>query len=603
MQKLSREFLGLLVGFFYSINLFAVSSAKPSIYILPTNGPKVFFESVWKDYKKLSSPEVVNFTGKLLNAVELSPNIEQTLAQILFFARWSRIQNVQEIDQLNKWQYGFRVFETDFRREFLTLAEQFEATGLSNSISTVQFVGAKPTPEQLDEIFEIVKLIFTYMNAFDQPKVRMVSAELSYQIVLKNLAPFVRLLISNDPSYASLISDINESYVVTLVDAFGLKSPNIIDKTNASLVAHLTMESINKVLGLASTESPAPRFDVIQQGKTLYVAAFGIEPLGEKSQHHPFGFYYKLTSFKVPKDTIETLNFSWAVGAQSYEATVEAQLKPSEGSISNWDKPIHRLANDGKLVGMVIISPNMKEDIPLVEKRYSKYLEDQNFSFDDSFETVLFSFEDVKNLFINGGIDYFVKEAHSNGDTINLLRISSFSKIRKAVKRSEQGRPSEIFYILSPSVNENLKVTNPETAISLHLFGEWMRRREMVTREPILYVNASCYSIRRVITEISQIHSPYLINIPSIDRVQVFNYRGYNHARAFIEGIRSFKEYSEIRQLLKEQDYHPETLKIETRFLFPDQLDYQTQIVSKLGASIDYKITIRNPEGVIITEN
>jgi hypothetical protein len=129
----------------------------------------------------------------------------------------------------------------------------------------------------------------------------------------------------------------------------------------------------------------------------------------------------------------------------------------------------------------------------------------------------------------------------------------------RATKTSNGRQPAEIFYLIYPATT--VPITRNKNGVTLREFSDWMKQRLEYSRSPLIYLNSSCWSVRRMPDEISQIHSPYLINIPSFDTVGIFNHLGHNHMRAFLDGIRAGLPFPAIKEKMGQQDYHLNILK------------------------------------------
>lgn len=345
---------------------------------------------------------------------------------------------------------------------------------------------------------------------------------------------------------------------------------------------------------------PATDISVSQTGGNNSILILSSGPIdGDKNSFDdatPFapkyGFYYQSqNSVKIPEDSKPGTTFSkkveWQTTTDKYSADIQMKVQESAKEIvpRNSSPNYSAMKKDGAKTGLMIIGSNLASNVSLGDE-YLTYYQNEGFKFDDpkEIDTLHFFENEVKN----GNIDYFIKEAHSDGDEKNLFRINNKGILLTGTRLSQDGT-KEVIHLVSPS-----KDNYNTTLISNHRFGEWIKARG--NQEPLYYFNASCNSDSKVINEISAISSPNFVPIATASLAYTFSTKKTNAMNAMLTAFRNENDYSGIRQQMK--TYSPRYAGgREDQFIFPDEEKYESRILENLSLNLDTKIEIKDSKG------
>jgi hypothetical protein len=304
-----------------------------------------------------------------------------------------------------------------------------------------------------------------------------------------------------------------------------------------------------------------------------------------------FGFSFKtLDPIPLPErpkvgDKTSKL-VSWQYEGHKYSAeTTSTVLEPLGNLISKDKSPNYSaLKKDGKLTGMMIIGNNLSAGHSYIVDGYLTYYQNQGFEFKEAkpIDAVAFFEKSIKS----GEVDYLIKEAHSDGDEKNLFRANTYGKLYEGSLSKKDGT-KEVVYLVAPdqAKMESKLISNQE-------FGSWVRGRGK--EQPLVYLNASCSSARKVISEIAATHSSNFVPIPSGSSVVTFSDSVDNGERQILQSFRSGESYDDIRaSLQKTKNYQ----KGEDRFIFPDEKDYDEKIRENLKMNLDIEVKVKDSSG------
>lgn len=279
-----------------------------------------------------------------------------------------------------------------------------------------------------------------------------------------------------------------------------------------------------------------------------------------------------------------TNNYQWQTNGSIYHANASLKvLEPLGKIISGAKSPDYKaMKKDGKLVGLMIAGIS-GSDVTDVDGFISMY-EDEGFEFKDPHPVNTLDF--FKSKIKTGEIDYLIKQAHSDGDEKNLFRAARSGTLIEGSRRRKDGI-KEVMYLLMPDEKKTDSVL-----ISNQEFGSWVRSRK--NDQPLFYLNASCHSIRKVISEVEAAHSSNFVPIPSASLVGFFRDDETNGTYQIINALRREKNYDEIRSGLEKS----ETFKNGwDHFLFPDDKQYDSEIRQNLQMNLDIVVSVKDKAG------
>lgn len=304
-----------------------------------------------------------------------------------------------------------------------------------------------------------------------------------------------------------------------------------------------------------------------------------------------FGFNYKvLDPIEMSKNdkvgTKVSRTVSWQHDGQKFTAETQTTLLEPLGKLIPKDKAPNyaALKKDGKLTGMMIIGSNLSSGHASIVDEYVTYYQNQGFEFKPAEKVDAIS--QFKKSVQSGELDYLIKEAHSDGDEKNLFRANTSGKLYTGTMTKPDG-VKEVIYLMAPDEQDT-----KSKLISNQEFGSWIRDRKK--DQPLFYLNASCNSARKVISEVSAAHSENFLPIPSESSVRVFTDSERSGERQILQSFREGKDYAEMRASLDSSGNHQ---KGEDKFVFPNEERYDKVIRDNLKMNLDVEVKVKDSSG------
>ncbi|MCS6837912.1 MAG: hypothetical protein NZ480_03605 [Bdellovibrionaceae bacterium] len=277
---------------------------------------------------------------------------------------------------------------------------------------------------------------------------------------------------------------------------------------------------------------------------------------------------------------------TWNYGNREFLSHIKLKsIKPDRPIVKKDPSPDYeKMWKDGHFSGLILFGSSIGEKwVNNTILEYTKYfMRDNHFKFEpkpipiDNVTQFL-----QKRLLDKQPIDYFIKEAHSDGDTQNLFRLHNKGYLLRG-HRTINGK-KETVEIVIPDPNSKT------TLISNQDFGQWMRERERLNDSDLIYINASCWSAGdKAKWEISAAGSSNLINIATLGTVFTFVSDDDSAPRYLLDGIRHQRTYAQIREeMKKDPKYHA---RISNVFLFPDEPEYHELITKYVNRPVDSNV-------------
>ena len=332
---------------------------------------------------------------------------------------------------------------------------------------------------------------------------------------------------------------------------------------------------------------PMTDISFIRKPFQLEPIVFGTRPIsGDLKTKTKFGFYaQRLEPVKVSEaakagDPVLTDHkVKWTQDEKHYEATLNIDViaKSIEPVTPHLRKLNYReLWKDKKLTGMIIVGSNLAAEAGSTIIEYEKYFNRAGFKFEEH-ATIT---KDLKTYFENsitgGELDYFIKEAHSDGDERNIFRINYRARIMKATRKMKNGF-DEVMYLVFPT-EKLADYTDPTKTVQItnEEFGQWIRNRESAGKGQFVFFNESCWSVSKAINEIEEAYSKTLVEIPSTLPVNMFEDRADNAAAILLTDFRAGKILFQIeKDMRRNADF---AHQIGNTFIFPYSKEYQELI-------------------------
>ena len=211
-----------------------------------------------------------------------------------------------------------------------------------------------------------------------------------------------------------------------------------------------------------------------------------------------FGFSaLKLDAVKIPPnvETGQVLadhEVQWSQAGQTYRAKMRIVAdKTAHDLVPKGDGPkYNELWQDGKLTGVVLAGSNLSASEAGVMDHYITYYKEQGFTFPETAKEL----SDIRS-FLGKGIkagefDFFIKEAHSDGDEKNVCRLDKAGRLLTGVRKLQNGK-EEVVHLIFSDRKANHSSEDTEL-LPNEVFGEWLRDRERQGFGQFVYFNTSC---------------------------------------------------------------------------------------------------------------
>ena len=307
---------------------------------------------------------------------------------------------------------------------------------------------------------------------------------------------------------------------------------------------------------------------------------------GDEEGKNKFWFYTKtLDAVGIPEaEKTKTVSYAWRSNGRKYEAQAVFKTGKTKDIIPSGDAPDYKsMWTDKSFSGLVVVGSNNVSSGTYMMNEYLEYYKSQGFSFGGKTKI-----QNLKHFIASeigsGRADYFIKEAHSDGDEKNLFRVDNKAYFVKGEKKLPGGRRETITLVFP--VDDG----GGTTLIANSEFGSWIQEREKGGKGQLLYINNSCWSAKKAIYEIPEAASKLLLNIPALTMTHDFANYDTHATRLLLTAVRGGKNYDAIRgELSRNKEYKDRTNNV---FLFPDEEDYKTNISQHVATPVKLKITM-----------
>ncbi len=282
----------------------------------------------------------------------------------------------------------------------------------------------------------------------------------------------------------------------------------------------------------------------------------------------------------------------WKHGKNEYKASVKVDLVAGrKGLVDNSTAfPYDDLKKDGVLSGTVMAGSNIANAGSLMGD-YLDYYQGEGFVFGEA-KPIEDTHGWLKEEVTSGRMDYFLKEAHSDGDEKNLFRFPQKAAVRIGIKAGADGAREEIKLIFPVNVaGTGMLLSNEE-------FGTWIRHREKEGKGPLVYFNTSCWSHTKAVHELEAAQSPHLVVIPTLTTAKTFGTFHGNAQRILLDRFRNGDNYQEIRTAMQRNDGYRN--RVKDVYLFPDERDYDRYITSVLKLPLQISTRLQDQDGRLV---
>lgn len=266
-----------------------------------------------------------------------------------------------------------------------------------------------------------------------------------------------------------------------------------------------------------------------------------------------------------------SMKYRWYHGNDQFEAEVSKVKRPvtfvpelSEGP----DKK--QIMEDKYFHGAVVIGANLRgQTLKNTMTNYLYYLKQQKFTVEEPviIERALEYLRDG----ITGKkdkLDYFLKEAHSDGDYRNLFSINKkIFLVRAKLQHEDYLEQIDLLYH-----DDSYDVE----FISNQMFGDWLHEREnKYNGGQFIYLNTSCNSYTKAAAELGTAASKLLTIVASSSSVYTFSTSPDNSTFHLFDGIRKLLSFDDISKSIK---------GLKGTYIFPKETSYKSMILDSINA-------------------
>ncbi len=348
-----------------------------------------------------------------------------------------------------------------------------------------------------------------------------------------------------------------------------------------------------------------PYISFIRKPYELTPIIFSTKPIDDNPNTlTPYGFYAKrLPTIHISKDAkqgdiiLKNQEYDWTSGHESYTSVVDINVMgESLNSVTpKLDKiNLRKFFKDGKLTGLVVFGSNLTGEFEEPLKNYIGYFKKNGFKFDekkikdDDFKSTL------KEKITSGEVDYFIKEAHSDGDEQNVFRINKENKVLRATKKLDNGK-EEVVYIVYPA-KEYDNYTSPKTSVlvSNDEFAEWINKRE----NQFVMFDTGCWSISKAKEQIEKTFSSKFYDISSSTPVYMFENVPTNAEVILLNNFRNGESLARIEENLKNNPANKNNYG--NNFAFYHSEKFKKWILDNAKPALDIDRIVMDSNGKII---
>lgn len=264
----------------------------------------------------------------------------------------------------------------------------------------------------------------------------------------------------------------------------------------------------------------------------------------------------------------------WYMDQKPFEVDLIKVTRPLEYTPTLVSEPNRdELLADKILYGMVVIGANIRgESLIGVKEHYLYYLETQGFEFhEEVIDEDSVAYIQDRIIGRNEKLDYFLKEAHSDGDHRNLFSLNKkMHRIR--AERLGDSHKDIIDLIFHDDSYNPVFIANQD-------FGNWLKTRESEKNAgQFIYLNTSCSSYMKAAAELGTSASKNLVVIASADSVFTFSTNETNSTYHLFEGMLNLTPFDQIIERSK---------GLTGEYIFPHQEKYKDLVLSRINAGFD----------------
>ena len=348
----------------------------------------------------------------------------------------------------------------------------------------------------------------------------------------------------------------------------------------------------------------------------IAAAILSSDPIeGHDSVKSRFGFHYAV--LKQAEGPLEGLKKGDRLIDEQAEWTVQGtplRAKITVDAGAKLGEDIHTLVpalrgpdyeslwRDGRLVGIVAVSTNLRDYTRYIADQYLTYLKEEGFEFSAHY-TMGFK-DSIAHYIRNGKADWLMYQGHAMGDDRNVFQIDRHSYIIRAVRvigdkekisggKAAAPAHEEIFLVLPRSRKEKDKEASAIVSdfFSVNDLSKAMAVRNRNGGGQLIYFNTTCWSVKKAVYELGAVASSSFVNVATFSPSEIFQSERDGALRALIQSLREGRNFSGFRSALSANEEYRNNLR--NRYIFPDEEVYREELVERIQIPMDIHIDLR----------
>ncbi len=316
-----------------------------------------------------------------------------------------------------------------------------------------------------------------------------------------------------------------------------------------------------------------------RDGKVEF-ALLGSQPIpgGVKNK---FGFYTRPLGDLDLRGLKGEKTYRWAWTQGSRDLTAEIAVSPA---IRKGNDPWTAFPGDARR-GLIVLDVTLaRKDVRASLAAYKSYFSARGFAFAEP-KKIADAPAFVENALTQDNLDYLIRDGHSDGDDDNVVNLFQEGLVLSGGK-VEGGKVETI------DIMYQLKKKPKNTILSYANFAQALGRRSQKMKNPLVFVDASCWSVEKAWLGLAHAPASQFMEITASSPVNFFADSDRGATRIVLDGILRGESFAALRARLDALPRYADGR--EDRFIFPDDPRYPRG--SPL-ARIDRRLMSRKGDG------
>lgn len=283
----------------------------------------------------------------------------------------------------------------------------------------------------------------------------------------------------------------------------------------------------------------------------------------------------------------------WTTGGRSYRAEYEVIPGPTAERAAPAIRTLDYESQwqDGKYTGLVMPGQNMERFGTTVLNEYRSYYEAAGFHFGKPKPVVDFK-RFLQGEVESGRLDYWLKEAHAEGDDRVLTKVVNEGSIVTGVRKLPKGREEVIHLYYARALSAEKAVPLEYTEIS----GWLNQRQERASGSQLAYIDTSCFGLTSACHLMSEAATPKLVVIGTTQQAETFTHEEGTALIPILDGLRSRATFPEIRRELRAQSESYREGN-ENLYRFPDETEWKDVVRGEMRRILKVHTKVTDSEG------